>query len=160
MFMLRRFSTGGSGISRLGGIVGGIAGTLAIQLTISLQLTCAFGLPLFIGHVVLLLTLLAVPQVLGRDPVGALPRLHMLDVHGVDLLQGATVRLIDEEVGDDDAEPAASAEDVAVLKIDLALDERSKKSHEEVPGPVGQRGKTDAQIPVSGRVEFSADGPD
>lgn len=97
---------------------------------------------------------------LRRLPLGALPRLHMQHVHGVDFLEGTALGLIDEEVRDEDAREAAARENVAVGVVDGARDEGREEGDEEVPSPVGGGCDTDGDGTVAGWVEFTADSPD
>ena len=106
-----------------------------------------------------LATALPVPEVVRGDPVLTLPWLHMLHVHGVNLLQRAAVRLVDAEEGYDGTSTAAPAEDVAVLEVNFALDEGREEGHEEIPRPVGSGCQANADIPVFGRVQFTTDSP-
>lgn len=69
---------------------------------------------------------------LGRNPVGALARRNVHDVHGVDLLETATASLAKEEVHDNGAEEVAGGEDVAVAVVDGAGDEWCEEGDEEV----------------------------
>lgn len=71
-------------------------------------------------------------HLLGRrgDPLGALPRLDPLEVHGVDLLEGAALALDDEEVDDEGGDGVAAREDVSVAKVDRLGDERSEECEE------------------------------
>ena len=72
-----------------------------------------------------------------RNPLTALPRLHLRDVHRVYLLQRPALGLADEEVDNQDGGKIAAGKDVPVFELDVAGDEGGEKGDEEVPGPVG-----------------------
>lgn len=97
---------------------------------------------------------------LGSNPVGGLPGLDVEDVHGVDLLKGPALGLVDEEEDNEDSEEAASSEDVTVTEVDVVVDEGGEEGDEEVPGPVGGSGNTHADSAVLEGVHLTTDGPD
>lgn len=69
---------------------------------------------------------------LRRLPVGALARIDVHDVHGVNLFETAASSLAEEEVHDNGAEEVAGGEDVAVAIVDGSGDERCEEGDEEV----------------------------
>ena len=98
----------------------------------------------------------------GRgNPFGALPRLDMLEIHGIDLLEGATLAFNDEEVDDEGANKVAGSEDVAISaharlerahymkaerqlnipKVDGTGNERGEETDAKVPDPVAGSGQ-------------------
>ena len=77
----------------------------------------------------------------GRPGLG-LPGDDAQDVHGVDLLEGAALGLVDEEEGDEDTEEAAASKDVAVAVADGGGDPGGEEGDEEVPQPVGGGAET------------------
>lgn len=105
-------------------------------------------------------------EVVGGDglveglPARRLPGDDAEDVHGVDLLEGALLGLVDEEEGDEDADEAAAGEDVAVAVVDGAGDPGGEEGDEEVPQPVGGRAETHGGGAVAGREHLTDDGPD
>lgn len=96
---------------------------------------------------------------LRGHPGSTLPGLDVQHVHGVDFLEGAALGLVDEEIHDEDADEAATGEDVAVGIVDGAGDEGCEEGDEEVPGPVGGGCDSDADGAVAGWVELTADSP-
>ena len=90
-------------------------------------------------------------------PLRTLPGRDVQDVHGVDLLEGTALGLVDKEVDGEDPGEAAAGEDVAVGKVDGVGDEGGEEGDEEVPGPVGGCGDTDGDGTVAGWVQFTAD---
>lgn len=82
------------------------------------------------------------------------------DVHGVDLLEGAALGLVDEEEGDEDTEEAAAGEDVTVAVADGGGDPGGEEGDEEVPQPVGGSAERHGDGTVAGREHFTDDGPD
>ena len=97
---------------------------------------------------------------LGGNPAGGLPGLDVKDVHGVDLLKGPALGLVDEEEDNEDGEEAASSEDVTVTEVDGVGDEGGEEGDEEIPGPVGSSGNTHADSAVLEGVHFTTDSPD
>lgn len=97
---------------------------------------------------------------LGGNPAGRLPGLDVQDVHGVDLLEGATLGLVDEEEDNPDSGKAAGGKDVAVAEVNGAGDEGGEEGDEEVPGPVGGGGDSHAGSTVAEGVHLTADSPD
>ena len=97
---------------------------------------------------------------LRGDPAGGLPGLDVEDVHGVDLLEGAALGLVDEEEDNEDSEEAAGSEDVTVAEVDGVVDEGGEEGDEEVPGPVGSGGDSHADSAVAEGVHLTTDGPD
>lgn len=93
-------------------------------------------------------------------PAGGLPGLDVQDVHGVNLLKGTALGLVDEEEDDEDGSETAAGEDVTVTEVNGAVDERSEEGDEEVPGPVGGGGNTHAGSTVTEGVHLTTDGPD
>lgn len=96
----------------------------------------------------------------GRLPAGGLPGLDAKDVHGVDLLEGAALGLVDEEEDNEDGSEAAGCEDIAIAEVDGTVDEGSEEGDEEVPGPVGSGGNTHADSAVLEGIHLTTDGPD
>lgn len=90
----------------------------------------------------------------------ALPRGNVVDVHPVELLEGAAASFNDAEVDDEDAEEETASEDVAVGKVDFVGDEGGEESDEEVPQPVGGGGQGHTLRTVLGGEELSANRPD
>lgn len=82
------------------------------------------------------------------------------DVHGVNLLEGAALGLVDEEEGDEDTEETAAGEDVAVAVADGGSDPGGEEGDEEVPQPVGGGAERHGDGTVTGREHFTDDGPD
>jgi hypothetical protein len=72
-------------------------------------------------------------------PLGALPRLHAHQIHGVNLFERASLALDDKEVYDESAQNVCASEDVSVPEIDRASNERRKESQEKVPVCISQR---------------------
>lgn len=93
-------------------------------------------------------------------PAGRLPWDDAENVHGVDLLEGPLLRLVDEEEGDQDTEETAAGKDVAVAVVDGARDPGGEEGDEEVPQPVGGGAETHGDGAVAGGEHFSDDGPD
>lgn len=115
------------------------------------------------------LTLLATPggrtvqvvnDALRWNPAGGLPGLDVEDVHGVDLLEGPALGLVDEEEDNENGEEAAGSEDVTVAEVDSVGDEGSEEGDQEVPGPVGSGSDTHADSAVLEGVHLTTDGPD
>lgn len=93
-----------------------------------------------------------------RHPLGALPRQNVLEIHGVDLLEGAALAFNDEEVDDEGADKVAGSKDVAISiqgrlgrahystvrrqldipKVDGARNERGEEPDAKVPDPVAR----------------------
>lgn len=92
-------------------------------------------------------------------PVLALPGDDAQDVHGVDLLEGALLGLVDEEEGHQHAEEAAARKHVAVAVVDGARDPGGEEGDEEVPQPVGGCAETHGHGTVAGREHLTDDGP-
>lgn len=110
-------------------------------------------------------TRLEVHPVGGDGLVEGLPGLGLpgddtQDVHGVDLLEGAALGLVDEEEGDEDTEEAAASKDVAVAVADGGGDPRGEEGDEEVPQPVGGGAERHGDGTVAGWEHFTDDGPD
>lgn len=82
------------------------------------------------------------------------------DVHGVDLLEGAALRLVDEEEGDQDTEEAAASEDVSVAVANGGGDPGGEEGDEEVPQPVGGGAESHGDGTVAGWEHFTDDSPD
>lgn len=82
------------------------------------------------------------------------------NVHGVDLLEGAALGLVDEEEGDEDTEEAAAGEDVAVAVANGGGDPGCEEGDEEVPQPVGGGAEGHSDGTVAGWEHFTDDGPD
>jgi len=97
---------------------------------------------------------------LRGNPAGGLPGLDVEDVHGVNLLKGTALGLVDEEEDDEDGGEAAASKDVAVAEVNGAVDEGGEEGDEEVPGPVGGGGNTHARSTVAEGVHLTTDGPD
>lgn len=95
-----------------------------------------------------------------RDPLGRLPRRDALDVHGVQLLEGAALALDDEEIDQQAADDVAPGEDVAVAEIDGARDEGGEEGEQEVPQPVAGGAQRHALGAVARGVQLAGDGPD
>lgn len=95
-----------------------------------------------------------------RLPLLGLPGNNAQNVHGVDLLERALLRLVDEEEGEHHAEEAAAGEDVAVLVADGAGDPGREEGDEEVPQPVGGGAETHGHGAVARREHLSDDRPD
>jgi hypothetical protein len=96
----------------------------------------------------------------GGNPASGLPGLDVEDVHGVDLLKGPALGLVDEEEDNEDSEEAASSEDVTVAEVDGVGDEGGEERDEEVPGPVGSSSNTHADSAVLEGVHLTTDSPD
>jgi hypothetical protein len=73
----------------------------------------------------------------GRDPLGALHRGDLFNIHGIELLEGAALAFNDEKVDDEGGDEVAGGEDVAVAEVDGFGDEWGEERDEEVPEPVG-----------------------
>lgn len=99
-------------------------------------------------------------DVSGRNPAGALPWLDVLDVHGVDLLESATLGLADEEVDNHGGSKGTASKHVAVLEVNGAGNEGGEEGNQEIPGPVGGSRNTHAGGAVAGWVEFTDNSPD
>lgn len=102
----------------------------------------------------------AVDRLLEGRPGLGLPGYDTEDVHGVDLLKGALLGLVDEEEGDQDAEEAAAGKDVAILVADGTGDPRGEEGDEEVPQPVGGGAETHGHGTVPRGEHLSDNGPD
>ena len=87
-----------------------------------------------------------------RLPLRALPGDDALDVHGVELLDGAALALDDEEVDQEPAEDVAAREDVAVAEVDRGHDEWCEEGEEEIPEPVRGGGEGHTLRAVAGGV--------
>ena len=72
-----------------------------------------------------------------RHPLAALPRRHAQDVHHVHFFERLAFTFDDAEVDDQNRDEETPREDVSVREVDVARDERSEESNEEVPEPVG-----------------------
>lgn len=97
---------------------------------------------------------------LGGNPAGRLPGLDAQDVHGVNLLKGATLGLVDEEEDNQDGSETAGSKDVSVAVVNGAGDEGGEEGDEEVPGPVGGGGDSHAGSTVAEGVHLTTDSPD
>lgn len=95
----------------------------------------------------------------GRPGLG-LPWHNTEDVHGVDLLKGALLRLVDEEEGDQDTEEAAAGKDVSILVANGTGDPRGEEGDEEVPQPVSGGAKTHGHGAVPRGEHLSDNSPD
>lgn len=96
----------------------------------------------------------------GRHPLATLPRLHLANVHGVDLLQRPPLRLADEEEHNQHGGEIAPGKDISVLELDVPDDERGEERDEEIPGPVGRGDQCHAAGAVVGREQLADDAPD
>jgi len=81
------------------------------------------------------------------------------DVHSVDLLEGATLMLTEEEVSDKSTGKVAGGEDVTVAVIDVVGDEAGEEGDQEVPSPVTGGSDTHGLCSVTSRVEFTDNTP-
>lgn len=93
-------------------------------------------------------------------PALGLPGNDAEDVHGVDLLEGSLLGLVDEEEGDQDTEETAAGKDVTVTVVDGAGDPGGEEGDEEVPQPVGGGAETHGDGTVARREHLTDDGPD
>jgi hypothetical protein len=80
------------------------------------------------------------PLSLRNLKLAALPRRHMVHVHPVDLLEGATLALNHAEVYDEGGDQQTAREDIPIREVDGAGDERGEEAQQEVPEPVGGGG--------------------
>lgn len=95
-----------------------------------------------------------------RRPLGASPRLDVLQVHGVNFLKTATLAFNDEEVDNQTSNKVASSKDVTVQEIDITSNEGCEETNAEVPGPVGRSRNGHSLGSVSGGENLGLDGPD
>jgi len=78
----------------------------------------------------------------------------MHQVHGVNLLQGLSIRLNEEEVDGERSQQITSSKDVAVSEADTVGDERREEAEVEVPEPVAGRAVRDGLGSVATRVHL------
>lgn len=95
----------------------------------------------------------------GNDEVGALPRLDLQSVHGINLLNGTAGSLNNEEVDGYPGQDQAASEDVTVSEVNGTGDERSEETEQEVPKPIGGSGKSHSTGTVAGRIHLSDERP-
>jgi hypothetical protein len=65
-----------------------------------------------------------------RNPLGTLPRLDSVEIHGVNFLKSTTLPFDNEEVDDKTRDGVAASEDVAVAEVDGFGDEGCEESEE------------------------------
>lgn len=65
-----------------------------------------------------------------RNPLGALPGLDSLEVHGINLLEGPALTFNDEEVDDESSDSVAPSEHVTVAEVSGFGDERCEEGEE------------------------------
>ena len=96
----------------------------------------------------------------GRHPLTALPRLHLADIHRINLLQRPPLRLAHEEIHNQHSREVAPREDVPVFESNVRNDKGGEECDEEVPDPVGRGYERHAAGAVVGGEEFADDAPD
>jgi hypothetical protein len=70
-------------------------------------------------------------------PLGAGDRVDVQDVHGVNLLKRAVLRLNHEEIDNEEEDNERDSEDQTVEVVDLVGDHRGEEGDKEVEQPVG-----------------------
>jgi hypothetical protein len=96
----------------------------------------------------------------GSLPLGTFPRDDALNVHSIDLLQGAPLTLNDEEVDQDSRDEITGGEDIAEAEVDLFYNKRGEEGEQEVPEPVARGAESHSLCAIAGWVQFAGDGPD
>lgn len=90
------------------------------------------------------------PRLLVKLELVTPHRIHMHQVHRIDLLQRPAAALDQEEIHHGEGRQVAAREHVAVRVLDVARDERREEREHEVPEPVRRRrhGHRDRAVPV------------
>lgn len=97
---------------------------------------------------------------LGHLELRALPGGNLVDVHPVELLESPTLTLNHAEVDHSGGGEQTTRKDVSIGKVDLAGDEGSEETDQEVPEPVASGGQSHTLRTVLGGEELSTDSPD
>ena len=95
-----------------------------------------------------------------RHPLARLPRLHLANIHRVNLLQRPSLRLAHEEIHNQDSREIAPRKHISVLEPDIANDEIREERNQKIPRPIRRRDESHAARAVVRREKLADDAPD